>query len=202
MMSTYIVFPIMIGLIVVAKPLVIVLLTEKWLPCVVFLQIGCLANMLRPLQFINGCVIRASGRSGLLLKLDIIKKLIGLGLLLFSMNYGVEGIAISLVVMNIVSTFINIAPNRRILNYSYAAQFIDIGKSAAVAVLMGIVVYFVGFIDIPVFPKLVLQVCVGVAFYIGFSIITKNESFSYLLTECKSYLKKPTHRRVKKDGND
>ena len=181
MMSTYIVFPMMIGLIAIAKPLVIVLLTEKWLACVIFLQIGCLAFMLRPLQFINNSVIKAAGESGLLLKLDVLKKTIGVILLLVSMNYGVEGIAISLVITNFISTIINIAPNRRILNYGYRLQFTDIAKSGALAVIMGCVVYCVSFLPMSAFPMLMLQILVGVCFYIGISYLTKNENFIYSL---------------------
>lgn len=190
MMSTYVVFPMMIGLIAVAKPLVIVLLTEKWLACVLFLQIGCLAYMFRPLQFINNSVIKAAGESGLLLKLDVLKKTIGVILLIISMNYGVEGIAISLVITNIISTFINIAPNRRILNYGYKAQFIDIGKSCVLAVIMGGVVYSISFLSIPAFPMLLLQLFVGAFFYIGVSYLTKNENFIYSIQIVKEFRNK------------
>lgn len=187
MMSTYIVFPMLIGLMVVAKQLVIVLLTEKWLPCVIFLQIGCLAFMFRPLQFINNSVIKAAGESGLLLKLDVLKKTIGILLLLVSINYGVEGIAISLVITNVISTIINIAPNRRILNYGYAAQLIDIGKSGVLAVIMGIIVYSIGFLPINAFPLLVIQIIIGVGFYVGASYFAKNESFIYSLQIIKEF---------------
>lgn len=187
MMSTYIVFPMLIGLMVVAKQLVIVLLTEKWLPCVIFLQIGCLAFMFRPLQFINNSVIKAAGESGLLLKLDVLKKTIGILLLLVSINYGVEGIAISLVITNVISTIINIAPNRRILNYGYAAQLIDIGKSGVLAVIMGIIVYSIGFLPINTFPLLVIQIIIGVGFYVGASYFAKNESFIYSLQIIKEF---------------
>ena len=185
MLSTYIVFPIMIGLMAVAKPLVAVLLTEKWLPCVIYLQIGCLSYMFRPLQFINNSVIKASGRSGLLLKLDILKKGIGIALLLVSMNYGVVGIAISLVITNIISTIINITPNRKILNYGYSAQFWDIAKSGILAVIMGILVYSISFIPLrPVFT-LCMQVILGVAFYLIASKLSQNESFVYLIEMLK-----------------
>lgn len=188
MLSTYIVFPIMIGLMAVAKPLVIVLLTEKWLPCVIYLQIGCLSYMLRPLQFINNSVIKASGRSGLLLKLDIIKKGIGILLLLLSMNYGVTGIAISLVITNFISVFINIKPNRALLNYGYGAQFLDIAKSGVLACIMGIVVYGISFIPFRPIITLCLQVVIGVAFYLIFSKLTKNESFIYIIGLLKKYV--------------
>lgn len=188
--STYLVFPIMIGLIVIAKPLVIVLLTEKWDPCIIYLQIGCLAYMLRPLQFINNSVIKASGRSGLLLKLDIVKKLIGIVLLVVSIRFGVIGIALSLVLTNIISTIINIAPNKRILNYGYFAQFKDIGQSALIAIIMGVIVYLINFLHIPVFPMLCIQIVVGVFLYITLSFLLKNDSFSYLILMLKNIVKK------------
>ena len=184
--STYIVFPIMIGLITIAKPLVTVLLTEKWLPCVPFLQIGCLAYMLRPLQIINNSVIKASGRSELLLKLDVLKKGVGIFLLIVSMNYGVIGIAISLVVTNVFSTFVNIAPNRRILNYGYSAQLLDIAKSAILAIVMGIIVYGVLYLSISPVITLIIQVTAGVLFYLGASILTHNDSFYYIFDLIKA----------------
>lgn len=190
MVSTYIVFPMMVGLMAVAKPLVIVLLTEKWLPCVVFLQLGSLGFMLRPLQFINNSVIQASGESGLLLKLDIIKKSIGIILLLISMNYGVEGIAVSFVITNLISTVINIAPNRRILNYGYGAQLVDIGKNSILAIIMGIIVYGLGLVPLSAFLTLFIQIFVGVGFYISVSFLTKNESFYYALGIIRQAIKR------------
>ena len=117
-----------------------------------------------------------------MLKLDIIKKGIGITLLVLSMSYGVEGIAISLVATNFIATVINIAPNRRILNYGYMAQLMDIGRNAVLAVFMGIIVYYIGLLPISAFPMLIAQVVLGVGFYIGVSIITKNESYYYALT--------------------
>ena len=190
MLSTYIVFPIMIGLMAVAKPLVTVLLTEKWLPCVIYLQIGCISYMFRPLQFINNSVIKASGRSGLLLKLDILKKGLGITLLLISMNYGVIGIAISLVITNIISVFINITPNRSILNYGYGAQFLDIAKSGVLAVIMGLIVYALSFLPIRPFILLVIQVFFGVSFYLIASHVSHNESYLYALSMLKNMRRK------------
>lgn len=177
--STYIIFPIMIGLASVATPLITVLLTEKWLPSVIFLQIGCLAYMFRPLQFINNSVIKASGRSGLLLKLDFLKKGIGIVLLLISMNFGVEGIAISLAVTYCISAIINIAPNRKILNYGYMAQIKDVLANLSISLVMGGIVYAISFIKLNSILLLCIQIVVGVVVYILLSIITKNDSFFY-----------------------
>lgn len=188
--GTYLVFPIMIGLVAIAKPLVLVLLTEKWLPSVVFLQIGCLAYMLRPLQFINTCIIKASGRSGLLLKLDVLKKGLGMALLLWSVRYGVVGVAMSAVVVNLFSTAINIAPNRNILAYGYTAQFWDIAPNACLALAMGGGMYALSFVRLSPLAVLCLQCAFGVAFYGLGSIFFRNENYAYALNILTHRLKR------------
>ena len=187
--STFIIYPIMVGLAAVAKPLVTVLLTEKWLPCVIYLQIGCLANLFRPQQFINSCVIKASGNSGLLLKLDIIKKAIGLVLLIVSMQFGVLWIAISLVATYLISMLINIAPNHKILNYGYWQQFKDVFGNLILALIMGACVYPLSFLKLNNVLLLVLQITVGVGVYVGLSLLTRNESLVFARQYVKKTLK-------------
>lgn len=192
--STYIISPIMVGLIVVARPLVIVLLTKKWLPCVIFLQIGCLANLFRCPQFINNCVIKASGKAGLLLKLDILKKCIGLAILIVSIRFGVTWIALSQVAVYFISMVINVAPNRKILNYGYWDQFKDVIKNMIPAFIMGACVYPIQLLKLHNSLILAIQIILGVGIYIGLSLITKNQSFHYAL----NYLKQNVlHKKTK-----
>lgn len=178
--SCYVLFPLVIGLLATAEPLVVSLLTDKWLACVPFLQIACLAFLFRPVQVINSCLIKASGRSGLLLKLDVIKKFIGLILLIASIPFGIEAIAWSLVWTNIIATIINIYPNLKIINYGYKEQFMDILDSLVISVVMGITIYALIKIKINDITILILQLIVGLILYIGLSLITKNRSFLYL----------------------
>ena len=179
--STFIISPIMIGLFVTARPLVLILLTKKWLSCVIYLQIGCVANLFRCPQFINNSVIKASGESGLLLKLDILKKAIGLVLVIVSIQFGVIWVAWSLVAFYFISMVINIAPNRRILNYGYLDQFKDVGLNILPALLMGACIYPLQYLKLPVSVLLLAQIIGGVAIYIGVSVLMKNESFRYVL---------------------
>ena len=192
--STFIICGIMCFLFAVAKPLVVVLLTEKWVSCVIFLQIGCVAYIMRPLQIINDCVIRASGRSALLLKLNILKKGIGLILLFTCMPFGVEAIAWSYVGFNVISTFINIYPNKSLLHYGYREQFKDLGSNLIVGFLMGAIVWLVSQLSINYLLMLLLQVVVGgLAFYL-FSKIFKIDSFSYINQLAKSQISKIHHK--------
>ena len=187
--STYVISPFMIGLAIVAKPLVIILLTEKWIPCVIYLQIGCIANLFRCQQFINNCVIKASGRSGLLLKLDILKKFIGIGILIVSVRFGVIAIAWSLVAVYFISMVINVAPNRQLLKYGYLIQFKDVGMNMLPAIVMGICIYPFCMLEMSPVVLLLCQIVVGIAIYLGLSVLMKNESFIYVLSIVKGMYK-------------
>lgn len=193
--STFVISPFMVGLAIVAEPLVVLLLTKKWLPSVIYLQIGCFANLFRPQQFINNSVIKASGNSGLLLKLDILKKTIGVVILLISMQFGVIWIAWSLVAVYFISMVINIAPNRSILDYGYIAQFKDVIKNMIPAFIMGASVYPVTFLNLRPLLTLIIQVPLAVAVYVGLAVVFKNESFHYLLNTIKRLLKKKTKKK-------
>ena len=190
MTSTYIIAPAMVGLAVVARPLVLVLLKEKWLPCVIYLQIGCLANLFRPNQFINNCVVRASGNSGLLLKLDILKKVIGLVILLVSMHFGVFWIAFSLVFFYFISMVINIAPNRRILGYGYLEQCRDFIRNLIPALVMGAIIYPISLLALRPIVLLLVQAAAGVLVYWGISVVTRNQSYHTTLTFARHAIKK------------
>lgn len=179
--STYLMGVLMFMLMAIAKPLVLILLTEKWLTCVVFLQIACIAGFFRPMQIINNCVIRSSGKSGLLLKINIIKKGLGVLLLILSFRYGIIAIAMSLVVTNIISTIINIFPNRRILLYGYKEQTLDFIKNITVPLIMGCSIWFLTFLSIPNEIILLAQITVGGFVLVGLSKAMKVESYCYLI---------------------
>lgn len=178
--STFMICGIMGLLAAISQPLILVLLTEKWSNSIIFLQIGCMAYLLRPLQVINNCVIRASGRSGLLLKLDLVKKGIGVLLLLLSMPYGVEAIAWSLVVTNVIATMINIYPNKDILKYGYFEQFKDLAVNLALGMVVAIVVWLYTLLPINNLLMLVLQVGTWLILNIGISEILKMDSYIYV----------------------
>ena len=188
--STYLICCIMFMLAAISKPLIIVLLTEKWSPSIIFLQIGCMAYLLRPLQVINNCVIRASGRSGLLLKLDLVKKGIGVALLIASMSYGVEAIAWSLVLTNVIATVINIYPNKDILKYGYVEQFKDLAGNMLLGAVVAGIVWLITLLPIGYFPMLVLQIIVGLSLILIFSELLKLDSYKYLKETFFNTLKK------------
>lgn len=178
--SAYIMWPLMVGLGVVAEPLVRILLTDKWFPCVPFLRIFCFTYGLWPIHTANLQALNAMGRSDLFLKLEIIKKTIGLILLGLSIQYGPTAIAWSLVVSGIVSTFINSYPNVNLLNYKYIEQLKDLLPPLALALVMAAIIYPIKFLFFSDILMVILQVLIGGIVYVLLSVVSKNVSLKYL----------------------
>lgn len=188
--STYIMAPLMMGLAFCAEPIVRLVLTEKWLPCIPYLQIFCITYMFYPIHTANLNAIKAMGRSDLFLKLEIAKKVVGMALLLSTMWFGVMAMAYSLLISTVTSMIINSWPNRELLNYSFSEQIIDILPSTAIAILMGILISPIRLLNDSIFVTLLIQILLGMVIYIGLSIVFKLESFEYLWQMVKSFLKR------------
>lgn len=192
--STYIMAPLMMGLAFCATPVIRLILTEKWLLCVPFMQIFCITSMFYPVHTANLNAIKAMGRSDAYLKLEIIKKVIGMALLLSTMWFGVMAMAYSLLVSSVLSQIINSWPNRKLLNYGYLEQLKDILPGIILAVVMGICVYPVQWIGLSDILILCIQVPVGAIIYIIGSKIFKLESFEYISDMIKPYILKILHK--------
>jgi len=183
--SSFVIFPAMIGLAVCAEPLVKILLTDKWLPCVPFLQIYCVSYALWPIHTANLQAINALGRSDISLKLEIIKKVFGLAILGVTIFYGVYAIALGEIISGLISTVINAYPNRKLFNYSYKEQLKDIISLLLLSLVVGAVVYSIQWFGMTVWTTLIIQVCVGFVLYAGMARIFKLECFNYLVMTIK-----------------
>lgn len=188
--STYIMAPLMMGLMFCAEPVVKLLLTDKWLPCVPYLRIFCFTYMFWPIHTANLNAIKAMGRSDLFLGLEIVKKVVGITLLLLTMRISVMAMAFSLIISSVFSQIINSWPNWKLLDYNYFEQLRDILPPIIIALLMGVVVYFVGLLQLPTIIVIFIQIITGAAIYIGVSLGLHLEEFEYLFGMIKSFLKR------------
>lgn len=185
--SVFIMAPLMIGLAATANNVIELLLTRKWLPVVPYLYIFCITYMFYPIHTANLNAIKAMGRSDLFLKLEIIKKTIGIILLLLTMNISVMVMAYSLIISSIFSQMVNSWPNKKLLNYSYMSQLKDILPSIILAICMGLVVSMFNWLEVSIICKLIIQVIVGACIYIVGAKIFKFESFMYLREIIKKF---------------
>ena len=188
--STYVMAPLMMGLAFCSVPIVHLVLTDKWLPCVPFLRIFCVTYMFYPIHTANLKAINAMGRSDWFLRLEVIKKIVGMAILLSTMWFGVMAMAYSLLLSSVLSQIINSWPNRKLLGYGYLEQIRDIAPAIILAVIMGICVYFIGYIPLPTIVTLIIQIVAGAIIYIVLSAILKLEEYEYLTGMIKSFLKR------------
>lgn len=197
--SSYIIAPMMIGLAVVAESVIRLVLTDKWLFTVPFMQIFCLVYMFYPIHTANLNAINAMGRSDLFLKLEIIKKVIGCAILLSTMWFGTKLIALGLLFSSLIGTFVNSYPNKKLLNYSYFEQIKDIFPNILLACVMGVVVWCLGFIPINYIALLFIQIVIGIIVYILFSALLKNKTFIYLFDAVKQVINKKRKTKQKEE---
>lgn len=175
--TSYLLIPMLVGLIIVARPLVSVILTDKWLPCVPYLQIYCVASLIQPIHTANIYLIKSLGRSDLTLKIEIIKKVIGVALILVAMKYGVIWIALSNVVHNLIVLFINAYPVKGLIDYGIKEQIKDTLPACAVTLFMTVFIVPISLLGIPDLYILTLQIVVGIVVFVGTSIILDIESY-------------------------
>lgn len=186
--SSFVIFPMMAGLAAIAKPLVLVILGEKWLPAVPFIQICCFSYAFWPIHTTNLTAINAIGRSDIFLKIEIIKKVYGIGVLIFAiwLFRSPIGIAMSAAITAPIGSFVNAYPNKKLLNYGFAEQVKDVLPSFILSIAMGGSVYALSCIDftLPILQLIVLVIAGG-CIYLGFARLLKLECLEYIMNTIK-----------------
>ena len=190
--ASYVIFPMMIGLFSVSDIFVEVVLTEKLLPIVPYIQIFCFSYMLNIIQVGNLQAIKAIGRSDITLILEIVKKSFYLIIIILFVILSKNPIvlALSSIVCTVFATVVNTYPNRKLLGYKYKYQLNDLLPNLIISIIMGIVVYLIKYIQISKVLILILQVFIGIIVYILLSKFTKNENLYYLIDYVRSYFRK------------
>lgn len=184
--SSFLVMPMMTGLIACGNPLIRVLLTEKWSPCVPYLYMFCIVYAFWPFSIANLNAIKALGKSEVILKLEVIERLFSISLLLVTIKMGVFWIGISYMVGELFSTVLCALPNRQLIDYGFRKQFIDLIPLLSASTIMGIAVYSVQFFGLPDIITLLIQVPAGVIVYIVLSYLFKLYGFTYFLNIIKN----------------
>ncbi len=193
--SSYIMWPLMIGLLVMSEPIVRLMFTEKWLPCVPYMQIACIQFALEPVQTANVQAVKAMGKGRTYLLMEIVKKVFGIVMIVAVMYQGVMAIAVTAMFVTFFAALVNSTPNRKYLGYTYREQLVDLIPSILLAAAMGICVYGVGRLPVPDLLSIVLQVISGAASYIVLSLFFRVNQFRYLLDMIKNFIKMMRNRR-------
>ncbi|MBA7479538.1 Lipopolysaccharide biosynthesis protein WzxC [subsurface metagenome] len=182
-------FPIIIGLAIVAEPLVIVLLTEKWVPCIPYLRLLCVTGLMYPLHLINVNVLIAQGRSDLLLRVHIVKKILIVIAIAITYRWGIKALIYGQIAQSLIAYYLNTYYTGKILRYSFLEQVADVIPYLAVASLMGAGVYAIQLapIESPLI-QLTAQVATGILIWTTLCYLFRLAAFKEAVSTVKPYL--------------
>ena len=199
--SSFLILPLMTGLAAVAKPLTLVVLGEKWLPAVPFIQICCFSYAFWPIHTTNLSAINAVGRSDVFLQLEIIKQCSGFAALPLAiwLFRSPVGIAMSAAITAPLGSFVNAYPNKKLLNYGFIEQMKDFVPSFLLSLAMGGAVFFGGnflteYLNLAPVLLLIVSVIAGFLLYLGLAKVLHFECLDYLIKTMKEFYEKRRKR--------
>ena len=188
--GSYVMWPLMMGLFVLSEPVVRLIFTDKWLPCVPFMQIACIQYALEPVQTANVQAVKAMGKGRTFLVMEIVKKTFGVVMIVAVMYRGVMAIALTAMAVTFFAALVNSTPNRKYLGYTYQEHIADLLPSILLAAAMAVCVYFAGMLPIPPVAGIAVQVVVGVAVYILLSRVCRISQYAYIVDVAKSWIRR------------
>lgn len=188
--SSFVVIPLMVGLAVVAEPLVKIVLTDKWLPSVPYMQIYCIAYAIRPLLTANIQAIKGLGHSGTFLRMEILSKVVGVIILIVSVQFGVLAIAWGVLLSSIISVFLYTYPNSKLIDYNLSEMLRDISPACILSIIMAFFIHLIKYVNLPIIIVLIMQIMIGGVIYFMVAWIFKIDSLLYLLSTINSFLKR------------
>lgn len=187
-LSAFVMWPAMMGLAACAQPLVLLLLTDKWLPCVPFVVMFCVSYAFMPSQTASLNAIKAVGCSDVYLRLEIIKKIVSFAILFATMWFGPLVMAASNILCAVICQLIGAPSVKKLLGYTYRQQLEDIMPPMLLSAVMFAVVYAVSFTGMADWLMLLVQIPLGVVLYCGGAKLLKMESLDYTVLMLKKLL--------------
>lgn len=178
-LSLFFHFPFMITLLATANPLFRVLLTDKWAPSVPYFQLLCIVGLIYPLHILNLTVLKIKGKSGKILKLEIIKKPLMVLTIIITFRWGILGLLYGMIAYSVIEYFINSFYTKSLIGYSQWEQIKDLLPSLSTSCVMGITMYFISLIKINSYLMMIfMQAIVGVTVYFLISLFSNHSDFT------------------------
>ena len=191
-------FACMLGLAAMAKPLLLLLIGEQWMQAVHFLPIICFSAMLYPLHSLNLNILQVKGRSDIFLKLEVIKKAIGVGPILLGIFYGIEYMLWGSVAISFIAYFLNSYYSAELIQYSTWQQIRDVLPSFLVSIIVATIMWSFTLLPCPVWILLLLQIVAGLV--LAFVIYERLRLAEYM--EIKQIALAVLHRKAKNNKSN
>lgn len=186
--SAYVVFPIMILLVVLARPLVLILLTDKWENCVIYLQVLCFAMMWNPIHSLNLNLLFVKGRSELFLRLEIVKKIIGATILCVTIPFGLVAMCCGQVVSSLIFLFVNTYYTGKLIHVGFFRQIGDLLSTMLCTAVMGLVVWILSSMVTSFYIQIMMGVLLGIPSYLWASKVAGFQEYGYLMDMLKQMI--------------
>jgi len=186
--SAFVIFPLMMLLAALAKPIIILMLTEKWEGCILLLQLMCFSMMWYPVHAINLNLLQVKGRTDLFLKLEIIKKSYGLIAMIITLPISVVAVVLSSWVTNILSLLVNTYYTQKIIQVGFIRQMKDVAPSLLASFVIFLVILFIESFISSYIIQVIIGGTIGLLVYIGIAYIfhfTELEDLKFLLKKSK-----------------
>ena len=179
--TMFITFTLMVGMAAVAEPMVVGLIGEKWKPSIIYLQMLCFTGMLYPLHALNLNMLQVKGRSDLFLRLEVIKKILAVPVIVIGIFWGIRVMIAGMMLNSVIALYINSYWSGRMIGYPFRQQISDILPSFSLSLAMAISVYLLGLIltYAPIL-NLLIQVTAGAAFILVFSEMAKFKDYLFI----------------------
>lgn len=175
-LSAFIIFPMMLMLSAIADPLIRVVLTDKWEGCIILLQIICFSMMWYPVHAINLNLLTVKGRSDLFFRLEIIKKIVGVGIMCVTIPHGIIWMVSGSIVSSMLSLIINTYYTGKLIKVGYLRQMGDLLPIFMVSFVMWLMIHAAFFLISNLYVQLVGGIILGLVIYvIGARLVLKAE---------------------------
>lgn len=184
-LSAFIVFPLMIGLSAVAKPLILLLLGEKWAFSIILLQIICFSMMWYPIHAINLNLLQVQGRSDLFLKLEIIKKLLGVSILCITVPMGLIAMCLGSIVGSFLSLVVNTHFTGKLIQVGFVQQMRDLLPTLLYSLTMGVLVFLIVNLLSGLWLQLTIGTSVGIIYLLLITKLTRSQDLKELIAFIK-----------------
>lgn len=179
-LSAFVVFPLMVGLAALSEPVIELVLGEQWLPAVPLLQVLCFSMMWYPIHAINLNLLQVKGRSDLFLRLEIIKKVVGVIILIITIPYGVIAMCVGGIFSSIFCLAINTFYTGKLIGVGFIKQMEDLMPILLQSLVMGGFVFFIAAYLSSAYIKVILGILVGVLVYIAYSYLAKRKEYELI----------------------
>lgn len=183
-LSAFVIFPIMLMLSALARPLVITMITEKWEHSIIFLQIMCFSMMWYPIHAINLNLLMVKGRSDLFFRLEIIKKITGISILLITLPMGLVPFCYGGIFSSMVALIINTYYTGKLIHIGYIKQMKDLLPIFSLSMFVWIVIHISNYFISNYIVQLIVGGSVGLIVYLGFAFLFRFDELNdvkYLL---------------------